>query len=338
MTRSRNPVSTLLVVPLSLVLSAASAETRTWTWRTGEEFEAEAIDFDTVVRMREPSGKVFGMSIGDLSDADQTYLAKYRVKLAGGPATDVLRFRPQVDWYKYNHRWMIRVRVEASSTATAAATTISQIRVEQCETSSGGSLVRNESDAKWFEESRSLKRYGCESQPPTGLEITLLFEPTESPIETISRLRGSFKMTTGEREEVTVPRFATQRNITLKSRPLSEAQLKVVLNPSGRQPGWNYDAEALRGLEVFRVGVTGNGRRVHSLELTDSRAHPHYGFASSAVNGPFDGENSESTWYYAMSKPIPKDLQLRLVVLKNLREVVVPFELANLKIPACPDN
>src|SRR6185369_15136301 len=99
----------LIVVAVSPAFPAVSVETRMWTWRTGETFEAELVDFDSVVEMREPNGKVFGMSIGDLSDADQKYLAERRVELAGGPATDGFRFRPRVDWHQFDGRPRIRV-------------------------------------------------------------------------------------------------------------------------------------------------------------------------------------------------------------------------------------
>jgi hypothetical protein len=331
-------LAALPIVALLLAVAPASAQMRTWTTTNGRTFEAEFVEFDSVLVMREPSGETYGMSIGDLAPADRKYLAERRIELAGGPATDELRFRPKIEWSRYDDRWKVKVRVEASSRAAAAATTVTDVRIERCETNRGDSLVRYEHAKKMLDFGLSLQRFGCEAQPTTGLEFKLYFDPPEHPIETIKVLRGSFTITTGELQEITVPRFAEQNNKMLKSPLLPPLGLKVALNPSGRQPGPVYDGEDAKKVRILRVGVTGNGRRVHTVELTDPKGNPLYEFGRFGINGPYDGEISTSTWWVSSFEPYPRDMQLRLVVLKNIREVVVPFEFTNLKVSERPKD
>jgi hypothetical protein len=333
--RPRRILPAVVVAWIVLGIAPAWAEVRTWTWSSGETFEAECLGIDSVVSFRKPNGETFALSIYDLTLADQKFLAAHRTEMDGGPATDQLRVRPKVGWLKFNDEWKIRVKVEAFSHAAAAATTVSNVRVDHCVTDLSTPLARLAFNQVRSERHQHLTRFGCRFQPPTGLAFELIFEPSEMPIDTIKSLRGSFVMTTGDLVEATVPGFTAQRDAVLKSEPLSQAGLQVVLNPSGRQPGPVYDDETMKRLEIVRVLVKGNGHRVHTVEMLDSQSHPYY-TASFGVNGPYAGDHNESTWYSSLYKPFPPDLQLRLVVLKNIREVVVPFELANLKVPERP--
>jgi len=370
--RTASAICGLLTI-VAACLPASSAEPlRTWTWRK-HPIEAELVEIKDQVepefaeigagmvalrRAGQPDTPVF---IDALSKADQRYIAERRLAQSGGMPTDVLRMRAWVIWRIHSSphdvataetapRYVPVVVLEANSTATSQATRYGDIQVQNLETDQGA--VEYERPYPWGPESPwnpqeliTLNRGRFGAQPVSGLQFELGLKMPEPPVRVVRRLRGSFKIVTGEPRQITLPVPPFGRKLTVDDEQLSALGLKVSVDRSGKASADEILStlrDVLRGFEPMQpvdprrgavVRIEGAPDRVYSVEWIDAQGRPEYDLARSG-GGASSGDLSIYSFEFA--KQIPRDLRLRLTALEDVQEIRVPFDLTDIAVPPAP--
>jgi len=287
----------------------------------------------TVIEIKTDKGGIVTLPIANLCRDDQLYVLEQTLAQAGEPPA-APRITATVSWASIKPRPdkpaepALLVTLTAQGKELADASRAGDVEIDECTTSSGATLKLSPvSDGAPGTMQVVNHDFGNPSPPPHGLLLKLRFQPGSQPITQIQRLRGSFKIVTGEPQTITVKEPAKVKDRVLDDPLLQELGVKIVVNPAKT----SQDSLSLvdsGNSTVYKLKVTAHNDRILRIMPTDADGRWHFANTASRY-----GSEAEFVQQFNFTPPGPKDLELRITLLAERSEERIPFDLSDLPVP-----
>lgn len=328
-----------------ICLWASFADARTWTFRDGSApVEAELLDVaGGIVRLQLANGEVAAYHKSVLQDADRRFVDDWVSAEEGIPLKDGVQFNAKLYWETMHYvgdslppHGVLVVLLNARGKEAAAATRYSDLKIDEAVGGDGAPLLLSADSMGDLRKPVDLKRYGNLEQPRWGFKLKLIYSAPLKPIGSIRRLRGSMRITTGRPQPITVDQVGAIKNRRIDDGLLCRAGLTATENPERRSAGVFYSGPEKR--KQFVLQISGPRQRVFSVEMLDAGGTVIEHFLGRSASGGWwkdelSGRKSEATTYqFDLDSTATTNPRMRITVLEDAHEVLVPFELVDLKI------
>lgn len=327
--------STIFAVALmaGLVTSSLVAQQRTWKDTSGKfSVQAELVEVtdESVVLKRTDNGKQISVPLGRLSQADREFLAN--MESGDSDAADSpVKVTGQMIWSEALYgdgdepTRTLQLEIVATGQPAADALEFGMLQVDKIQTDQGTELKQKEDEFSFVDITTEYKKVDRDDQfmakhPAGGVRVALDLDEPDGAVNQIVNARGKFKIRTGGDRSS----FKIEQAPSLAGDPLDLKEFAEL----------GITAEIKVEDQDLRLELDGNHAAISHLEVL-SPAGKEY---SSLNGGGEGGGGTLHQYFYSFENEVPDDAVFIVHVVQNTVEMEIPFELANLRIPAKPDH
>lgn len=183
-------------------------------------------------------------------------------------------------------------------------------------------------DDKWtsISEQKKFKAFGDEEKMKElkGFDVELVLQPSARKATKIAVLSGSFPVLAGgEAKTVKATGLKSMIGKSIEDPALKEAGLAARIIDPKKEKGFFGGV----GDDMFAMELKGNLNAVQGFDVVDKSGESvSYGHSSM-------GEDEKKNYWFNLQKPLDDEFILQIDLMVGLKEMTVPFELKDLKLP-----